>query len=117
VITFKYRDLAIGLCAGLAIAVAVLLSQKGNVTEQQAREIAYGKAVRACLDERPSGQESICKNLELFNTYRGRATWKDGINHWSFSFSAGTFPDGFNTTIYLDVKGQSLEEKEVLEAS
>jgi hypothetical protein len=104
------------LVAVLSVVLVVLIYQRGTVTEQQAREIAYGKAVRACLQAKP-GQEEICKNLELFNTYRGTATWQGGINHWSFSFSAGTVPDNFSATIYLDFKGRPLEEKEVLDAT
>jgi hypothetical protein len=99
--------------AWLAAVLSVMVAMLTTIPAKPALALTAGDIV--FVTDRWDGYGEICKNLELFNTYRGTATWQGGINHCSFSFSAGTVPDNFSATIYLDFKGRPLEEKEVLD--
>ena len=99
----------------LSLYLASLTGERGRINKKQAYDIAYGKALLLCI----VGQRFDCKSMNLYGSRYQSASWFDGIDHWTFSFSARPVDQGeyFNERILLDAQGGSLTERQVLDSA
>lgn len=95
----------------LCIALALLLfsrMDRDNITSQQAKNIAYGIALKNCIELKDSKLD--CGRLVLTNPVLNCGEWycKDAP-YWSIDYSIGDS----SGTVYLDLVGNQVNESDL----
>lgn len=99
--------IVIVLFAALSLLLLTWMS-RGNITSQQAKSIAYGLALRDCIEQR--GAKADCRRMNLDKPALNCGEWycKDAP-YWSINYRAGDY----SGTVYLDLIGNSVDEADL----
>lgn len=97
------------LSSYLAVKVYKLEYDQNLVSDQQAFDIAYGKALKQCID---SDKDFDCKKISAFNK-----SYEDINRVWTFDFTTLVVnnqekPPVFETRIYINFNGSEISQQE-----
>jgi hypothetical protein len=114
--------LALAVLVGIVLVaqtlvIFFLLLDRGRLAEDQAQDIARGKAEAVCVKSFASTPDvSKCGSLRAtVSSWQGSAANRDAFSYWTFEFS--TDDDRTVATIYLDYRGRQITTKELMELS
>jgi hypothetical protein len=109
----KITLVALCLIACLALVFAVLyMNSRGNISKSKAEDIAFGIAAGSCIETARHNSKLNCNELAIYGSQvldPGLVS-KDGVFTYTFEYSAGLYPNEFNTRISLDRKGNVISQ-------